>query len=69
MLSHGLKTVCASIATVTGFKVAEKGISNLKAKDDYKWDFNWDKRHPQENWTDEEKLKFTLVDIVFNSLK
>lgn len=60
MLAHGLKTVCAGVATVVGLKIAEKEISkNIKAKDDYKWDFNWDKRHPQENWTDEEKLKFT----------
>ena len=60
MLAHGLKTVGAGVATVVGLKIAEKEISkNIKAKDDYKWDFNWDKRHPQENWTDEEKLKFT----------
>ena len=60
MLARGLKTVCAGVATVAGLKIAEKEISkNIKAKDDYKWDFNWDKRHPQENWTDEEKLKFT----------
>ena len=60
MLAQGLKTVGAGVATVVGLKIAEKEISkNIKAKDDYKWDFNWDKRHPQENWTDEEKLKFT----------
>ena len=60
MLAHGLKTVGAGVATVVGLKIAEKEISkNIKAKDDYKWDFNWDKRHPQENWTDDEKLKFT----------
>lgn len=61
MLAHGLKTVGAGVATVVGLKIAEKEISKniIKAKDDYKWDFNWDKRHPQENWTDEEKLKFT----------
>ena len=61
MLAHGLKTVGAGVATIVGLKIAEKEISKnvIKAKDDYKWDFNWDKRHPQENWTDEEKLKFT----------
>lgn len=61
MLAHGLKTVGAGVATVVGLKIAEKEISKniIKAKDDYKWDFNWDKRHPQENWTDDEKLKFT----------
>ena len=61
MLAHGLKTVGAGVATVVGLKIAQKEISKniIKAKDDYKWDFNWDKRHPQENWTDEEKLKFT----------
>ena len=64
MLAQGLKAVCAGVATVTGLKLSEKfgpDLSKkfLKAKDDYKWDFNWDKRHPQENWTDDEKLKFT----------
>ena len=61
MLAHGLKTVGAGVATIVGLKIAENEISKniIKAKDDYKWDFNWDKRHPQENWTDEEKLKFT----------
>ena len=61
MLAQGLKAVCAGVATVAGLKTAEKRLSKsfLKAKDDYKWDFNWDKRHPQEDWTDDEKLKFT----------
>jgi len=64
MLAQGLKAVCAGVATVTGLKLSEKfgpDLSKkiLRAKDDYKWDFNWDKRHPQENWTDDEKLKFT----------
>ena len=32
----------------------------VHAKDDeYKWDYNWDKRQPQENWTDDQKAKFT----------
>ena len=59
-----------TLATVGSYKYFSQKIQNLnhekvKAKTEnqvqYKWDFNWDFRHPQDDWTDEMKEKYTSV--------
>ena len=52
------RQVAGAICTV----LAAKQITNLNrfisAKEDYKWDFNWDHRAVDENATDEDKEKY-----------
>jgi hypothetical protein len=56
------------VATVASYKYINNKFKNreverIQAKvenqPEYKWDFNWDKRHPQDDWTDDMKEKFT----------
>ena len=38
------------------------------AKDEYKWDYNWDKRHPTAEWTDDEKATYRSVDFFLSKI-
>lgn len=55
-----IKSVIGAAGGLIATKVGVNMLNDrVTAKDEYKWDFNWDKRHPQENWSDDEKAKFT----------
>ena len=57
-----LKSIIGAAGGLIGAKVGFDMLNrrvNAKDNDEYKWDYNWDRRHPQENWTDDEKAKFT----------
>jgi len=64
-----LGPIVGSVSTVASYKYLSQWFNNrthekIKAKTEnepaiQKWDFNWDFRHPQPDWTDEEKEKYT----------
>jgi len=64
-----LASATGALGTVFACKAATYKIQNrkyeaVKARTDnqpeYKWDFNWDFRHPQPDWTDEMKEKYKV---------
>jgi len=63
-MSLGLKAIVGSVGTVGCYKYLNQKYQNrnvlpVKAKTEspvqYKWDFNWDHRHPQDDWPDAKK--------------
>ena len=58
-----IKSVIGAVGGLAAAKVTLNLVTHkqILAKDEYKWDYNWDHRHPQENWTDDEKAKYTYV--------
>lgn len=59
-----------ALGTIASYKYVSQRIQNrnhetIKAKAEqqpvYEWDFNWDFRHPQPDWTDDMKAKYTYV--------
>ena len=69
MLLEMIKSVVSAAAGLAAAKVTMNMISKnqVSAKDEYKWDYNWDKRHPTAEWTDDEKLKYRFVDFTFQN--
>ena len=55
-----LKSVVSAAAGLATAKVTMNMINKNQAmaKDEYKWDYNWDKRHPTAEWTDDEKATY-----------
>ena len=69
-MSLGLKAIVGSVGTVGCYKYLNQKYQNrnvllVKAKTEspvqYKWDFNWDHRHPQDDWPDAKKDLYTYV--------
>ena len=58
-----IKSVIGAVGGLAAAKITLNLVTQkqILAKDEYKWDYNWDHRHPQENWTDDEKAKYTYV--------
>ena len=62
------------VASALGTIIIAKQIpiikSKVSAKEDYKWDFNWDHRQVPENATDEEKSKYGyILDWIYPNIR